>query len=114
MPHHLLSVLDPLCQDNTVHNFRSMALPLIQQTRERGITPVLVGGTHYYLEALLWDFLFEEGDGDGGGAEDESDKKLTNEALHAALEQLDPSTAARLHPNCRRKVCARTTAGTND
>ena len=53
VPHHLLSVMD-VSKAITVHDFRDMALPVIDDILRRGKVPVLVGGTLYYMQSILW------------------------------------------------------------
>ncbi|EUB64389.1 tRNA dimethylallyltransferase [Echinococcus granulosus] len=118
--HHLLGCLDPVegfCYN--VHHYRRDCCRLIDALRARGVTPVVVGGTHYYLEAVLWlDFLrptdernFKEevkaGESDGlvnytvppraRLPEDPKD-------YYAALSNANPEAAMRLHPNDTRKL----------
>ncbi|KAL8612123.1 hypothetical protein ACOMHN_014002 [Nucella lapillus] len=59
-PHHLLSVLDPLTANNTVVDFRNMALPIMEKLLGENKIPVIVGGTNYYIESLLWNFLIDK------------------------------------------------------
>ncbi|XP_018014765.1 tRNA dimethylallyltransferase [Hyalella azteca] len=56
--HHLLDFLDPL-DDFYVHEFRDRALDIIQQLHKSGKLPVIVGGTHYYIESVLWKVLVD-------------------------------------------------------
>uniref|UniRef100_A0A146MCA4 tRNA dimethylallyltransferase, mitochondrial n=2 Tax=Lygus hesperus TaxID=30085 RepID=A0A146MCA4_LYGHE len=60
-PHHLLDFLDPLKKFTVVH-FRNKALPIIRNLQAEKKLPVVVGGTHYYIESLLWDILVEDED----------------------------------------------------
>ncbi|XP_014472624.1 PREDICTED: tRNA dimethylallyltransferase, mitochondrial isoform X2 [Dinoponera quadriceps] len=53
-PHHMLDIVDPLITDFTVLNFREMALPIINNLLAKKKLPVVVGGTNYYIESLLW------------------------------------------------------------
>ncbi|XP_073999319.1 tRNA dimethylallyltransferase isoform X2 [Rhodnius prolixus] len=59
VPHHLLNFLDPL-ERYTVVDFRDAALPIIRRLHEKKKLPVVVGGTHYYIESLLWQVLVED------------------------------------------------------
>ncbi|KAF2367224.1 tRNA dimethylallyltransferase [Trinorchestia longiramus] len=54
--HHLLDFVDPL-EDFHIHHFRDRALEVIKQLHGAGKLPVVVGGTHYYIESLLWQVL---------------------------------------------------------
>ncbi|KAF6199898.1 hypothetical protein GE061_006196 [Apolygus lucorum] len=60
-PHHLLDFLDPLKKFTVVH-FRNKALPIIRDLQAEKKLPIVVGGTHYYIESLLWDILVEDED----------------------------------------------------
>lgn len=59
--HHLMDFVDPAMDVHTVVDFRNEALPVIDEMLERGKTPVICGGTMYYIEALLWDVLIPSG-----------------------------------------------------
>ncbi|XP_072170545.1 tRNA dimethylallyltransferase-like [Diadema setosum] len=58
-PHHLLGMIHPL-QRFTVVDFRNQALPIIDGLLSRGHLPIIVGGTNYYIEALLWKVLLAD------------------------------------------------------
>lgn len=65
VPHHLISCVELDEQPWFVGRFRSESLRLIDDIHARGKTPVLVGGTHYYTQAVLFkDQLLGAG---GGG-----------------------------------------------
>ena len=64
--HHLIDFVSPL-KEFSVVEFRNMALPLIEDIKRRGKIPIVVGGTNYYIESVLWNILIdEESDKDGG------------------------------------------------
>jgi tRNA dimethylallyltransferase len=102
--HHLIDVLDPW-ESASVALYRGWAGAAVAEVEARGKRVLFVGGTPLYLKALLRG-LFT-----GPGADPARRKALEEEAerrgdaaLHARLEGLDPATAARLHPNDRRRV----------
>lgn len=104
VPHHLIDVLDPW-ESASVAEYRSRALAAAREVAARGRPVLFVGGTPLYLKALLRG-LFA-----GPGADPEVRRRLESEAeehgdaaLHARLARLDPATAARLHPNDRRRI----------
>lgn len=70
--------------------------------------PIIVGGTNYYIEALLWQILIddpeESSDNDQQTKKPRLNTSETNEELHKKLAQVDPKMAQCLHPNNRRKV----------
>ena len=57
--HHMINIVDPLEKFNIV-DFRNMALPIIQDITKRGKVPIVVGGTNYYIESLLWEILVSD------------------------------------------------------
>ncbi|XP_074542890.1 tRNA dimethylallyltransferase [Halichoeres trimaculatus] len=110
--HHMISFVDPLVSSYTVVDFRNKALALIDDMHSRNKLPVIVGGTNYYIESLLWKVLLDSGqeNEDSGDRRDVSpDRKLELEKLggaelHKRLTAVDPNMAAMLHPNDRRKI----------
>jgi tRNA dimethylallyltransferase len=99
IPHHLIDVADP-SEAFTAAKFVQLAVPIIQAIQARGAWPVLVGGTMLYVKALT------EGFADLPPADAALRQQLQAEAqqqgwplLHQRLSQLDPITAAKLHPN---------------
>lgn len=103
VPHHLIDVLDPW-ESGSVAWWLERAAEACRQIRGRGRCPLFVGGTPFYLKALLCG-LFDAPPADPVirarlEAEGESDR----EALHRRLAAVDAKTAARLHPNDVRRV----------
>ncbi|CUH94183.1 tRNA dimethylallyltransferase [Propionispora sp. 2/2-37] len=103
--HHLVDCLKPT-EQFSVADFQQLAAQHITAINQQGKVPVLVGGTGLYVRALLEDYQFNSTAG--------SEKlrlKLENLAdlygntyLHNKLAVKDPDTAARLHPNDRRRI----------
>ena len=60
IPHHLMSFLEPH-ETFSPHEFRKLADAKINEISERGKMPIVVGGTMYYVQGLLWDHLIEQG-----------------------------------------------------
>ena len=61
-PHHMMDFVSPP-KEFSVVEYRNMALPLIYDIKKRGKVPIIVGGTNYYIESLMWDMLIDEGAG---------------------------------------------------
>ncbi|XP_071837581.1 tRNA dimethylallyltransferase-like isoform X2 [Apostichopus japonicus] len=59
VPHHLLGVVSPLSRF-TIVDFRDRAVSMIDELLRSHKMPVIVGGTNYYIEALLWKVLIEQ------------------------------------------------------
>lgn len=65
VPHHLLSFLAPR-QQFTVRDFYHMARDVIDDCVARGVLPVVVGGTMYYVQSLLRPSLLDDEDAAAG------------------------------------------------
>ncbi|XP_076440562.1 tRNA dimethylallyltransferase-like isoform X2 [Babylonia areolata] len=86
-PHHLLSVLNPLSSNNTVVNFKNLALPMMEKLLDDNKVPVIVGGTNYYIEALLWNFLIDKETADLAKDSSRAEKPAVCEGIsHAAVD----------------------------
>ena len=102
--HHLIDVLDPW-ESLTVAWWLGQATAACRDIARRGKRPLFVGGTPFYLKALLHG-LFPGPPADAGlrkRLEDEAERE-GNATLHERLVEVDPRTAARLHPNDIRRV----------
>jgi tRNA dimethylallyltransferase len=104
VPHHAVDVADP---DETFSAARwlDLAEAAVAAIRARGRTPIVSGGTPFYLKALL-EGLFE-----GPDADPALRRRLRAEAaehgsehLHARLAGVDPEAAERIHPNDLRRI----------
>ena len=104
VPHHLLDLIDP-AEAYSAARFAVDARRLIGEIQARGNRPVLVGGTMLYFRALLHG-LSELPAADAAfraGIEAEA-AQLGWPAMHARLAEVDPQSAARLHPNDAQRV----------
>lgn len=104
LPHHLIDIVEP-DQDFSVAQYRDLAFETIAAIRERGHTPLFVGGTPLYLKCLLRGFF------DGPPADWELRNQIEAElatvgaaALHARLVQVDPVSASWIHVNDTRRI----------
>lgn len=98
-PHQLIDILDP-AQTYSAADFRRDALSCIEQAVAQGKTPVLVGGTMLYYRALLGGLSnLPEADSAVRAELNQRAQALGWEAMHQRLAQLDPVSAARIHPN---------------
>lgn len=104
VPHHLIDELDPW-EAGSVAGWLDRAAEACAAIRARGRVPIFVGGTPFYLKALLHG-LFESPPVDPAIRakwEAEADR-IGSAGLHTKLSEVDPKTAARLHPNDVRRV----------
>ncbi len=100
VPHHLIDVLDPW-QDCNVMQFQGLARAAIEDIHNRGKMPLIVGGTGFYIQAILRDITFTES-ADDGSLRKELEAFAAQEgaqALHKRLEAVDPASAAAIPAN---------------
>ena len=105
IPHHLIDILDP-SEDFNVVLFQKYAKEAILRIRERGRLPLVVGGTGFYIRALLYDVDFTETGEDTDYRESllEMARLEGNAAVHSLLREVDPASAEAIHENNIRRV----------
>ncbi len=105
VPHHLIDVLSPMEEFNVVR-FQAMAKKAMAKIYGRGRLPVVVGGTGFYIQALVYDIDFKEND--GSQAVRAKLERLADEKgsgyLHRFLAEIDPESAAAIHKNNRKRL----------
>ncbi|XP_017058334.1 tRNA dimethylallyltransferase [Drosophila ficusphila] len=107
--HHLLDVATP-AEPFTVTHFRNAALPIVERLLAKDKLPIVVGGTNYYIESLLWNILVDsedkqaEGNTSGEHFKEEDLNAMSTADLHHHLAKIDAGSANRIHPNNRRKI----------
>lgn len=85
-PHHLIDFVSPL-KEFSVVEFRNIALPLIEDIKRRGKIPIVVGGTNYYIESVLWNILIDEESGKDGGSTSSSSSDEESEGPARAMKK---------------------------
>ncbi len=103
VPHHLIDVADPATR-YSAGTFVRDADAAIAAVRGRGRAPVVVGGTHFYVRALLWGLFPEPAKDDRLRHDLELEWGRDPSALRRRLQSLDPVAAARILPNDRQRV----------
>lgn len=105
VPHHLIDVLEPTEEFNVVI-FQKMAKAAIDEVRNRGHVPILVGGTGFYIQAVLYDIDFTHNDEDTSLriTLEEIARTQGNEVLYEQLKQVDPESCETIHANNVKRV----------
>ena len=103
--HYLVDVLEPSCEFHVVR-FQQMAKQAMAEIYEKGKIPIVVGGTGFYIQALLYDIDFTENEEDTGYREELEAlaKERGAEYLHEMLKEVDPESARQIHANNRKRV----------
>lgn len=103
--HYLIDELSP-AEDFNVVRFAEMTKAYMQEIYAKGKIPVLVGGTGFYIQAVLYDIDFTENDEDKELRHEleQFAREQGEEALHERLRRVDPASAEAIHENNVKKV----------
>ncbi|KAF9999668.1 hypothetical protein BGZ80_011091 [Entomortierella chlamydospora] len=112
--HHLMDFL-PMDREYSVLDFKADALELIKTIHGRKRMPIVVGGTHYYIQSLLWRDTLLDTKKDVGTHSKTQPKEQNNAndaflrdsdtlTLYKKLQEVDPVMANKWHENDRRKI----------
>jgi tRNA dimethylallyltransferase len=105
IPHHLIDVLEPT-EKFHVAAFQNMAKQAMAEIYAKGKQPILVGGTGFYIQAVLYDIDFsmqEENQAYRQELENIANTKGTH-ALHEMLQEVDKEAACAIHENNKKRV----------
>lgn len=105
VPHFLVDELKPWEEFHVVR-FQQMAKAAMEKIYARHHIPIVVGGTGFYIQALLYDVDFSENDGDASyrhGLE-EIARKEGGQVLHEKLRSVDKMAAEQIHANNVKRV----------
>ena len=103
--HHLVDCVDPDCVYSCAEYVEDAAAA-VREIASRGKLPIFCGGTGLYLDCVLRGGNFEETESDPARREALFAYAVEhgNEALHARLAEVDPESAAAIHPNNLKRV----------
>lgn len=104
IPHYLIDVLDPK-EDFNVVRFKQMAMQALDEIYQKNKIPIVVGGTGFYIQALLYDIDFENTEISDYRKELELyEKEHGAYALHERLKEIDPVSYEKIHANNVKRV----------
>ncbi|SET39478.1 tRNA (adenosine(37)-N6)-dimethylallyltransferase MiaA [[Clostridium] polysaccharolyticum] len=105
VPHYLVDEFEPE-EDFNVVRFQTYAKKYMDEIYAKGKIPIVVGGTGFYIQALLYDIDFDEND-----ADTQYRKELEHlaeekgaEYLHEMLQKTDEKAAREIHANNVKRV----------
>ena len=102
--HYLVDELEPFEEFHVVR-FQEMAKSAMKEIRSRGHIPILVGGTGFYIQAVVRDIDFTENEASPYRAELEAlAEEKGSTWLHEELRKVDPESAEAIHPNNIKRV----------
>ena len=103
--HHLIDVADPK-QNFSVFDYAEQAIPIVDNQLSEGKTPIVCGGTGFYINSILFDFAY----GHAGANVDIRERynrlleECGKEYIYSLLQKVDPETAEKLHVNDTKRV----------
>lgn len=105
VPHYLIDEFDP-DEEYNVMLFQQKAKAYMEQIWAKGKVPILVGGTGFYINALLYDNDFTETDNDTSYREEcyRLAQEQGPEVLYERLKEIDPEYASIMHANNVKRV----------
>lgn len=105
IPHYLVDEFEPNEEFN-VMIFQKRVKEYLKDIYARHKIPILVGGTGFYIQAVLYDIAFTENQGDDHFRREMQELAKTEgeNVLHKKLRQVDPESAESIHPNNVKRV----------
>lgn len=103
--HYLIDVLDPTEEFNVVL-FQKLAKEAIYNIYSDGCIPIIVGGTGFYIQSVLYDIDFENNDAPGTYRQSLEQEAIKNGAdyLFEKLRAVDPKSCETIHKNNIKRV----------
>jgi len=105
--HYLIDILDPKEEFNVVM-FQNLAKQAMNEIYAKGKIPIIVGGTGFYIQALLYDIDFNETEDESVSSYQAKWQKYYSEngahLLHEQLKDIDPVSYETIHENNVKRV----------
>lgn len=105
IPHYLVDVLNPEEEFHVLH-FQQMAKAALNEIYANNQIPIVVGGTGFYIQALLYDINFtsEKQNSSYRNELEALAAEQGNHVLHEMLQKVDPKSAQNIHENNVKRV----------
>ncbi|WP_400247706.1 tRNA (adenosine(37)-N6)-dimethylallyltransferase MiaA [Niallia sp. JL1B1071] len=105
VPHHLIDIVEP-DESFSVAQFQELVRKKITEITSRGKLPFIVGGTGLYIQAVLYDYHFQETTTDTVFRMKLEEMAQTEGSLtiHDMLKEVDPEAADAIHHHNVRRV----------
>ncbi len=103
--HYLIDELEP-DEEFNVTVFKQKCDKYIEEIYGRGKIPIIVGGTGFYIQAVLYDIDFTKTETDASYRQElqRFADEHGNNALHDRLREVDEKSAEQIHPNNVKRV----------
>ncbi len=103
--HYLVDTLNP-DDDFSVHIFQQMAKDSMESIRGNGKIPIMVGGTGFYIQSLIYDIAFDDTTKDIAYRLEleQLAREKGNDHVHHMLQDIDPASYEKIHANNLKRV----------
>lgn len=103
--HYLVDILEPT-EDFNIVLFQKYAKEAMEEIYAKGKVPIIVGGTGFYIQSVLYDIDFNESDEDSELRHELENlaAEKGNQFLHDMLKECDPKAAEDIHANNVKRV----------
>ena len=103
--HYLIDELDPR-QEFNVYKFKELAVKYMEEIYKKGKIPIIVGGTGFYIQSILYDIDFTQNDNNPSYRRklEEIAVEKGNHVLHEMLQEVDEKAAGEIHENNVKRV----------
>lgn len=105
IPHYLIDEFDPK-DEFSVAIFQEKAKKYLEIIYSKNKIPILVGGTGFYIQALVYDINFMETNNNYEYRSylENLSKEKGNQYIHDMLSKVDPVSASKIHPNNIKRI----------
>ncbi|MEG0774797.1 tRNA (adenosine(37)-N6)-dimethylallyltransferase MiaA [Clostridium sp.] len=105
IPHHMIDIVDP-SEEFSVAMFKRYAEKDIENISAKNKLPMIVGGTGFYINSLIYNYNFADTNRDEKYREELSDlaQQKGNEYVHSLLKDIDIESYNKLYPNDLKRV----------
>ena len=103
--HHLIDVLDPK-EDFNIVKFQNMVKTAIKEITKRGHLPIIVGGTGFYIQSIIYDIDFDNEE-DSTSIREELEREyesLGADYMYEILKKIDSISAQNIHKNNKKRI----------
>lgn len=103
--HHLIDVVSPF-DTFSVGDYRELALPIVENLLKKGKIPIIVGGTGFYINSILYNLSYGNTP-ENLQAREKYNKMLETEGIDSVynvLLKVDPISAQKIHKNDTKRV----------
>ena len=103
--HHLIDVLDPK-EDFNIVKFQNMVKCSIEEIVKNGHIPILVGGTGFYIQSIIYDIDFNNEDDNSSVRKKLEEEYDTYGAdfMYEKLKKIDSVSAKTIHKNNKKRI----------